>query len=205
MMIPVDVEDIVNGDTVTERLWLGPDTRVGLVGRHRDGATTFRQGTGLHIPLYAEIRPWWPKRPRFREPLWFEAVWQRDSFPKRVKRGCFLYIRSGNVWTGMGGIGPRWRKWRLSKREIQKLKLSKGLDTPGREVRMRFTLEKLYGLRYPKVVTFQIDGCWLQGTVGEYELWRDVARVKSNQRAKVQKRLRRYMRQPTWLERVLED
>jgi len=207
-MIPVDIEvdwDLL-GFATKERQWFGPDTKVGLVS----------------LPYDAVIRPWWPKRPMFREPTWYEATWEEyiPSGNNRVRRGDCIYHRSGSVWFGeRQGWFPtpwrgsfqrpagvkRYRRWTLTKREVQKLKLPPKRPTATRIVRERFSLQKLYGIPTGRNVMLLVGGEWVKGAVGEYELWKDSGRVQRNQESKRKRRHNRYMRQPTWLDRVLGD
>lgn len=202
VMIPVDIE--ISRDDMgliqREPRLFDPDTRVGL------GA----------LPEDAVVRPWWPKRAMLKGPVWYEATWEQTSWKSgRIERGACVYWQSGTVWCGLRRgcadwrygkpVGARgWCRWVLSKREIRKLKLpEEGPEV--RFVRKRFSLEKLYGLPPGKEISLLVDGRWVNGIVGEYELWKDAKRVERNQKSKVKRRHNRYMKQRTWLERVLED
>lgn len=196
MKIPVVVR---SHNEEGETIHLDPDTRVGV---------------GCEFSDEAIIHPWWPKRELFKEPVWYEAVWERELFvdpPMIVKGGGILFFRrcvGCDFWWGVqkGKRGVRRsRRWVLSKREVRKFKLPVVDEKYRVTRRVRFSLEKLYGTRPGASIVFQREGRWFHATVGEYDLWRGEDRVERNRESKVRKRHNKHMKRTTWLDRILRD
>lgn len=187
-----------------QHLLLDPDTRVGAVS----------------LPNFeeydVEIRPWYNKRLPSDGPVWYEATWESPWFlsstpDARITKNGITYIwTSPGTWTRLAGrvrvrgfYHLRYKKV-LTKREVQKLHLvePKAIVT----VRsLRFSLQKLYGLKPGTHIVFKQGTEWVQGVVGVYDKWRDNWRVERNQKSKKDSSHRRYLRRATWLDRVLED
>lgn len=189
-MIPVRISE-------DEQVLLGPDELVGVVD--------IKVGEGV------EIRPWWPKRERaFREPRWYEARWcvSRDVGVYRMEKDGSTYFRAGSVWMEIQqGVRNfvRYRRRMVSKRKMKKLGLSVEGNLVEVQRRVVFGVERLYGVRSGRVIVFRHEGKWKRGTVESYEMDRDMKRVEKNRESKVRKRRNRWLRQPTWLERLLRD
>jgi hypothetical protein len=79
------------------------------------------------------------------------------------------------------------------------------LDPDAGRVVARLSAERLYGIRPGTHILFQNEGIWCMGQVTEYPLWREEQKVASKKQQKVAYRRRRYLRQPTWVERLLDD
>lgn len=187
-----------------QHLLLDPDTRVGAVS----------------LPNFeeydVEIRPWYNKRLPSDGPVWYEATWVNPWFTTctpgaRITKNGITYVWiSPGTWTRLGirvrvrGFSHLRYKKVLTKREVQKLHLVE----PKKVVTvrsLRFSLQKLYGLKPGTHIVFKQGTEWMQGVVGIYDKWRDNWRVERNQKSKKDSSHRRYLRRATWLDRVLED
>jgi hypothetical protein len=187
-MIPVVIKH--DDDSPGEPRLLHPDTKVGVV----------------NVPFEVEIRPWCHKRMPFKGPVWYEATWTKTwPVSRHVERGGHTYYWSfKGHWYFVPKVRGEKRRL-LSKQDMAKLKLPEEPPEEIRTHRVRFALQKLYGVRPGAIIVFEEDGQWLIAIVKEYELWRDKWRVERNQTSKKNSTHRKYLRRATWLDRVLED
>jgi hypothetical protein len=205
--------------------WVDPDTQVILESRMGDDRD---RGHGNYLTYRARCRPVLPAslelctiepfyHRRFRASKLWQARWKSDHTvtqwvqvgkPHRKCRKCRRIMamqqrsylrtwkRTQRLWSGGRYIG-------CGKHVVE---TSKQVPSPDAgKVFAVFSTVKVYGLTRGDQIILQKDGEWIRATVHEYVLWREADRRDRKAKRKSANDHRRYLRQPTWHERVNSD
>lgn len=117
-------------------------------------------------------------------------------------------------WHGILLCGHRLDGARLEEWQVGPLALDEEADhqaqaqnpkVPDFEGLDHILFGKIYGIRPGTLIVFELDGLWLLGRVGQYELWREAAKIERVKKSNARRCYRRYLQQPTWHERLMQD